>query len=216
MADILDFTSALQRSERVPAWPAPAVVPAAPESLPAPDGEPIGRARILPPWPTWRVSDPLFFNVRSFARRNGGRTLQFGFVDARANVVFSAFAKQPSESDWRPGPGATRLAVEPLEPEPLARMLALLCRDADLVGSHRVLQGGLLPQTAIESAGSLACLWRRMQAAAKTGRISLPGDRPLRLDDALRLAGLEPMESDDAVVGALAVRELWLWLDSLG
>ena len=172
MAEILDFMSVRQRSDRMPAWPAPAVLPAVADPLPEPEGERIGRARILPPWPTWKVSDPLFFNVRSFARREGGRTLQLGFVDARANVVFSAFAKQPCDMGAQPTPGAPRLSVEPLDPEPLSRMLSSLCRNADLVGYHRVLQGGLLPQTVIDSAGSLACLWRRLQATAKAGRLS--------------------------------------------
>jgi len=159
---------------------------------------------------------PLFFNVRSFAYGSGSHTLQLGFVDADANVVFSAFATWPSNTVIDSPPSVPRLPVEPLDPDSTSRMLQSVCRGAALVGFHRVLQGGLLPPNAVRSAHSLNCVWRRVQEAAKTHRFCRGSERPITLNAALRLAGLKPIDSEDAVIRALAVRELWLWLERLG
>ncbi|HTK35055.1 MAG TPA: hypothetical protein VL358_07175 [Caulobacteraceae bacterium] len=215
MADILDFTSGRRWAERRSDWapPTPGSFGLRPRAEP---GERIGSSRVLPPRPTRAVVNPLFFNVRSFACGDRTHTLQLGFVDASANVVFSVFSKWPSDGALEPGTGDPRLSVEPVDPEPLNRMLASVCRDAELVGFHRVLQGGLLPQSAIGAAASLTCAWRRVQEAAKTRRLYRTRERPITLNDALQFAGLKPMETDDAVMRALAIRELWLWLDRLG
>ena len=191
MAKIIDFMAGRRRAEGPP-----------------------GLAAVLEP--ERPPASPLFFNVRSFACSAGVHTLQFGFVDAQANVVFSAFADWPTKAAAEGPAPPPRLSVAPLDAETARRMLDAVCRRADLVGFHRVLQGGLLPLGAVRSAASLTCVWRRVQDAAKSHRLCRSGERPITLNAALRLAGLGPLESDDAVVRALAVRELWLWLDRLG
>ena len=97
-----------------------------------------------------------------------------------------------------------------------SRLLTPLCKGVTLVGFHRMLQGGLLPRAAADSAMSFQCVWRRLQEAAKTHRLCSRRDRPMTLNEGLALAGLPPLTSDDAAMRALAVRDLWIWLDSLG
>jgi hypothetical protein len=159
--------------------------------------------------------DHLYFNVRSFAAGEGAHTLQFGFVDRNANVVLSVFAKAPSPIGWS-NPADPPLPVAPLEPDALERLLTPLCRGVTLVGFHRMLQGGLLPRAAADSAIAFQCVWRRLQEAAKIHRLCTRRERPMTLNEGLALAGLPPLTSDDAAMRALAVRDLWLWLDSLG
>jgi len=168
---------------------------------------PLGRSSTQP--------DHLFFNVRSFASDERSHTLQFGFVDRHANVVLSVFAKAPSPIGPMSDSEPPALAAEPLEPDALDRLLAPLCRGATLVGFHRVLEGGLLPSAAAEAAGSIRCVWRRLQHAAKAHRLCSTQDRPMTLDEGLALAGLPPLQTQDAAMRALAVRDLWVWLDGL-
>jgi hypothetical protein len=195
---ILDFFSAKDRLRQRQEW---ALGPRA-RTTPAPTVAPAGH---------------LFFNVRSFAAGDSTHTLQFGFVDRDANVVMSVFARAPSPvgpAEEEDGDGA--LSVEPLAPDALERLLTPLCRGATLVGFHRVLQGGLLPHSTLRAASGFRCTWRRLQDAVVAHGLCSPRERPLTLNDALALAGLDALESEDAAIRALAIRQLWLWLDGLG
>ena len=151
----------------------------------------------LPPQAAGPLANPLFFSVQSLTHADRGRTLQLGFVDAGGSVVLNVFTRWPSGD----------VAIEPFGGQPMAERLHAMCRGADLVGFHRLLQGGLLPESALEAAASLNCLWKRLQPR---------GLKAVDMDAALALAGAPPLESDDAVAHALAVRELWLGLNRLG
>ena len=202
MTSILDFFSARDRLRERQEWalrdrrpPMPAGDRTAPVAAPA---------------------DHLYFNVRSFGASDQNHTLQFGFVDRDSNVVLSVFARAPSPVGMLDDGVGGELAVEPLGPDALERLLTPLCRGATLVGFHRVLQGGLLPHTTLRAASGVRCAWRRLQDAVIAHDLCPPKDRPLTLNDALELAGLGPLDTEDAAMRALAIRQLWLWLDGLG
>jgi hypothetical protein len=46
-------------------------------------------------------------------------------------------------------------------------------------------------------------------------RLTFDRHQPLTLSDALTAAGLTPLESADAALRALAIRDLWMWMDSV-
>lgn len=215
MTSILDFFSAKQRLRERTAWALGLDHPfgAALIENSAAESE---RRRPLRPAARPAEADPLYFNVRSFASGDQAHTLQFGFVDRDANVVLSVFVKAPSPVPQIGGALHQDLQVQPLEPDSFARLLEPICRGVTLVGFHRVLQGGLLPGAAVEGASGFRCVWRRVQEAAKTHRLCAPKDRPMTLADSLALAGLPPVETEDAAMRAMAIRDLWLWLDRLG
>jgi hypothetical protein len=215
MSTILDMFSAKRRLRERADWALHGAPRFGESLIPPTEAEAARRSAIRPLGRAPAAPDHLYFNVRSFAAGEGAHTLQFGFVDRNANVVLSVFAKAPSPIGWS-SPADAPLPVAPLEPDALERLLTPLCRGVTLVGFHRMLQGGLLPRAAADSAVSLHCVWRRLQEAAKTHRLCARRDRPMTLNEGLALAGLPPLASDDAAMRALAVRDLWLWLDSLG
>jgi hypothetical protein len=215
MTSILDFFSARQRLRERADWALARSHPFG-EPLIAASASETERRRPLRPAARPVQPDPLFFSVRSFAAGDQMHTLQFGFADRDANVVLSVFVKAPSPVPQLGGPHPDDLATEALDPDRFERLVTPICRGAALVGFHRVLQGGLLPRAAVQEAAGFRCVWRRMQEAAKTHRLCAPGDRPMTLDEGLALAGLPRLDTDDAAIRALAVRDLWLWLDRLG
>lgn len=214
MTSILDFFSAKQRLRERTDWALDRPAPFGASLIPPTAAE---AARRRPLRPAARPAEPdhLYFNVRSFASGDQAHTLQFGFVDRDANVVLSVFVKAPSPVPHIGGPLHGDLGVEPLTPDSFERLISPICRGVTLVGFHRVLQGGLLPAAAVETATGFRCVWRRMQDAAKTHRLCAPKDRPMTLNEGLALAGLPKLETEDAAMRALAIRDLWLWLDRL-
>ncbi len=90
-----------------------------------------------------------------------------------------------------------------------------LCRDSNLVAFGRVLQAGLLPGETVNSAASVDCAWRRFLRISRQRRLTFDRCQPLTLSDALTAAGLPPLESADAAMRALAIRDLWMWMDSV-
>ena len=166
--------------------------------------------------PVVAPANHLYFNVRSFSAGDQTHTLQFGFVDRDSNVVLSVFAKAPSPVGPLDDAEPSALAVEPLGPDALERLLTPLCRGATLVGFHRVMQGGLLPHSTLRAAAGFRCAWRRLQDAVVAHGLCSLRERPLTLNDALSLAGLATLDTEDAAMRALAIRQLWLWLDGLG
>lgn len=215
MSSILDIFSAKQRLRTRTDWALQRGSHFGETLIPPTEAEAARRSAIRPLGRAPAAPDHLYFNVRSFSAGEGAHTLQFGFVDRNANVVLSVFAKAPSPIGWT-GQSQAPLPVAPLEPDALERLLTPLCKGVTLVGFHRMLQGGLLPRAAADSAVSFQCVWRRLQEAAKTHRLCSRRDRPMTLNEGLALAGLPPLTSDDAAMRALAVRDLWIWLDSLG
>jgi hypothetical protein len=215
MTSILDFFSAKQRLRDRTEWALGMGAPFGASTM-SPTPAEAERRRPLRPVARPAEPDPLYFNVRSFASGDEAHTLQFGFVDRDANVVLSVFVKAPSPIPRLGGPLHDALSVDPLEPDSFERLLAPICRGVTLVGFHRVLQGGLLPSAALEGATAFRCVWRRMQEAAKVHRLCAPKDRPMTLNEGLALAGLPMVDTEDAAMRAMAIRDLWLWLDRLG
>jgi hypothetical protein len=68
----------------------------------------------------------------------------------------------------------------------------------------------------LKAAKAFRCGWRRVQDAVIAHELCPPNERPLTLNDALALAGLPVLDTEDAAMRALAIRQLWLWLDTLG
>jgi hypothetical protein len=81
-----------------------------------------------------------------------------------------------------------------------------------MVAFHRVLQTGLLGE-ALDVAAGTECAWRRFQAVARRRGVRLSRGEPLTLNDCLEKARLPPLLSDDAAMRALAIRDLWRWMD---
>lgn len=160
------------------------------------------------------MDDRLYFAVRSFGATGPRNILQYAFADDRGNVVMSSFAEA-----GRPFHGGHDLAEEmlvaPLDPKALDLLVSNICRDANLVAFGRVLQGGLLPGETVKSAASVDCAWRRFLRVSRQRRLTFDRCQPLTLSDALTAAGLAPLESEDAAMRALAIRDLWMWMDSV-
>lgn len=159
------------------------------------------------------ASEHLYFYVRSFAADGRRHVMQYSFVDDRGNVVLSAFASSPSPVGLLAGEPPEDLAVEPLDPMTLEHLINQVCAGASLVGYGRVLQGGLLPCAAVQGAASVDCAWRRFHRVARVAGFRLQRSQALNLEDALTIIGLPPLESSDAAMRALAIRELWSWMD---
>lgn len=159
------------------------------------------------------ASDHLYFSVRACAVQQDSHIYQVAFVDDRGNVVFSAFCRAAG-----PAPGLVLepledMAAEPMDQQALEGLLRRLCSGAVLVGYGRVLQTGLLPAEVLAEADQVDCCWRRFLRVTRRQGLPLDRSQPLTLSDALVMAGLPPLESADAAMRALAIRELWTWLD---
>lgn len=159
--------------------------------------------------------DRIYFNVRSFGALGRDHVLQYAFVDDRGNVVMSAFVRAAAPGALLLGTPPGDLATEPLEEARFDEVAAMLCAGATLVAYQRVLQGGLLPRGAVGSAASLDCAWRRFQQTARRIGLATPTREPITLHDALALARLPPLESEDAALRALSIRALWRWMDEI-
>lgn len=158
--------------------------------------------------------DHLYFSIRPFAADGLGEVLQYAFVDECGNVVMSAFTRAQRPGAACPAsPSALDLPTEPVDPDMLDYLLTRLCGGATLVGFGRVLQAGLLPPGAAEGAASVQCAWRRFQRLARRRGLRPQWSQTLTLADAMDMAGLPPVESEDAALRALAIRDLWAWMD---
>lgn len=174
--------------------------------------QPFGRRAFRP---NISGGDRLYFNVRSLGVQGRDHVLQYAFVDDLGNVVMSAFvrAAAPGALLLTTPPGD--LAAEPLDEDRFDDIAARLCAGATLVAFQRVLQGGLLPRGAAGAAVSVDCAWRRFQRTARQLGLALPSRAPVTLHDALALARLPPLESEDATLRALSIRALWRWMDEV-
>lgn len=164
------------------------------------------------------ASDHLYFAARSVAADGRQHVMQYAFVDDRGNVAFSAFVRSVSPVAMYGGAACEDLLVEPITDTLFTELAARLCAGATLVGFHRVLQAGMLPDLAVASAAGAECAecaWRRFQAVARQKGIRLSRREPLTLNDCLEKLGLAPLESEDAALRALAIRALWRKLDSV-
>jgi hypothetical protein len=178
---------------------------------------------VLAPRPTSREvvergtrRNHLYFSIRPFAPDGLGEVLQYAFVDECGNVVMSAIARAQRPGAACPGSAsAVDLPVDPVDPQTLDFLLTHLCGGATLVGFGRVLQAGLLPLGVAESAASVQCAWRRFVRLARRRGLRPEWSQPLTLGDAMAFAGLAPMESEDAALCALAIRDLWAWMDRM-
>ncbi len=159
--------------------------------------------------------DRLYFNVRSLGVQGRDHVLQYAFADDRGNVVMSAFVRAAAPGAPILGTPSGDLATEPLDEERFNDIAARICAGATLVAYQRVLQGGLLPRGAAGSASSMDCAWRRFQQTGRRLRLDLPPRAPITLQDALALAGLPSLDSEDAALRALAIRNLWRWMDEM-
>ena len=111
------------------------------------------------------------------------------------------------------GAASEDLLVEPISDALFGQLAIKLCAGATLVGFHRVLQSGMLPDQAVAAAAGSECAWRRFQAVARQRGIGLSRREPLTLNDCLEKLGLAPLETEDAALRALAIRALWRKLD---
>lgn len=157
--------------------------------------------------------DRLYFNVRSLGVQGRDHVLQYAFADDRGNVVMSAFVRAAAPGALMLATPPGDLATEPLDEARFNDIAARICAGATLVAYQRVLQGGLLPQGAAGSAASIDCAWRRFQQTARRLGLAAPTRSPVTLQDALALARLPPLESEDAAMRALSIRALWRWMD---
>ncbi len=159
------------------------------------------------------ADDHVYFSVRSMGFSGPNHLLQYAFVDDRGNIVLSTVSAVPRP----PGPAGCEppedLAIEPLEPEALTSLLGRVCPGARLVAFGRVLQGSLLPAQSARAAHSVDCAWRRFMRLSRQRRMAVDRDAPVTLPDAIAIAGLPPLESADAGLRALAIRDLWSWMD---
>jgi hypothetical protein len=160
------------------------------------------------------ADDRLYFAARSIAANGLRHILQYAFVDDRGNVVMSLIAEAPSPVAMAPHEPPDPLAVDPVDPVTLDCMLSGVCAGASLVAFGRVLQIGLLPPAALAGAAQVDCAWRRYMQLVRKRRAAFDRHQPVTLSDALAFAGLKPPESEDAAVRALAVRDLWMWMDA--
>lgn len=161
------------------------------------------------------ASDHLYFAVRSVATDGRGHVLQYAFVDDRGHVALSASVRAPSPVMVVGAPATEDLPVQPLKPEAFEDLVLKLCAGATLVAFHRVLQSGLLPESAAAHTAGMECAWRRFQAVARRKGLRLSRREPLTLNDCLEKAGLPLLDSEDAALRALAVRALWRWMDAV-
>lgn len=163
--------------------------------------------------PQRAADDRLYFAVRSVAATGFRHILQYAFVDDRGGVVMSVVAEAPSPLATPPHAPPEPMAVEPMAPEALEYMLGRICNGANIVTFGRVLQTGMLPREALDGAASVDCAWRRYLKLTRHRQPAFNRHEPLNLSDALNTAGLRAPTSEDAVMRALAVRDLWLWMD---
>ncbi|HEY1752254.1 MAG TPA: hypothetical protein VGG29_13425 [Caulobacteraceae bacterium] len=166
------------------------------------------RFRLFPPRRQRSASEHLYFDVRPLAP---GR-VQYGFADDRGNIVLSVVGEAPTPGLAEDAAPPEDLAAAPMDGAWLASLVGAVCRGASLVAFHRVLKSGLLPPGALAGAAGLDCAWRRyVRLARRLGRFDRA--EPLTLDDALDATGLGAIGAPDAALRALAVRELWTWMD---
>ena len=161
------------------------------------------------------ASDHLYFAARLVAADGRQQVMQYAFVDDRGNVAFSAFVRSTSPVTMYGGAAGEDLLVEPISDALFSQLAIRLCAGATLVGFHRVLQAGMLPDQAVAGAAGSECAWRRFQAVARQRGIGLSRREPLTLNDCLEKLGLAPLESEDAALRALAIRALWRKLDGV-
>lgn len=158
------------------------------------------------------LDDRLYFAVRSFGATGARQILQYAFADDRGNVVMSSFAE--SDRLWPGGPDLGEdMLVAPLDPDAFGLQARRVCSGSNLVAFGRVLQAGLLPTEALSRAASVDCAWRRFLRISRQRRLTFDRHQPMTLSDALTAAGLAPLASADAAIRALAVRDLWMWMD---
>lgn len=158
--------------------------------------------------------DRLYFSVRSFGFNGPRHILQYAFADDRGNVVLSSFG-EVDRGGARAPDLAEEMPVEPFDGDTLDYLTGRICGGAHLVAFGRVLQAGLLPGGAVDKAGSVDCAWRRFLRVSRQRRIAFDRQQSLTLSDALDLAGLPPLTSPDAAMRALAIRDLWMWMDAV-
>jgi len=156
----------------------------------------------------------IYFSARSLSANGLRHVLQYAFVDDHGNVVLSAFGSAPSPVRETPPEPTEPMPVEPLDTCTLDYLLSRVCNGANLVTFGRVLQAGLLPPNSLRSADTVDCAWRRFLKLTRR-RGAFDRHESLALSDALAAARLKPLESDDAVMRALAIRRLWAWMDAI-
>ncbi len=105
------------------------------------------------------------------------------------------------------------MSVKPLDPTVLEKLLNRICQGATLVTFGRVSQIGLLPPGPAQAADRVECAWRRFVDFSRRPAAAPCPDQPQALSNALTSCGLAPLKSADAVMHALAVRDLWSWMD---
>jgi len=159
------------------------------------------------------ADEHIYFSVRSFAANGAQHILQYAFVDDRGNVVLSAFGAGPNPVAVVGREPPDDMAISPLEPEALNPLVERICGGASLVAFGRVLQSGLLPADGLSSARTIDCAWRRYLRITRQRHGAFDRDAPSTLNDALVAAGLTPLETNDAALRALAIRDLWAWMD---
>ncbi|WP_377355098.1 hypothetical protein [Phenylobacterium terrae] len=140
---------------------------------------------------------------------SGYHVLQYAFVDSRGEVVMSAYTHAPSPVALI-GSAPAKVGAEPLSPEAFERMATQICAGARLIGFHKRLQGGLLPERARRAAAGLQCAAQTFEKRVGRGEVGGRGEAP-SLAACLEHAGLPQPASDDAEAQALAVRDLWRW-----
>ena len=160
-------------------------------------------------------ADRIYFTVRSLGVHGRDHVLQSAFVDDRGNVVMSVLTASPAPAALMLGASPGDLSMTPLPADAFEPMAEAVCHGATLVTFHRVLQGGLLPPAGLAAAAGMDCAWRRFNRVARQRGWAAPGEGLLALSDCLALANLPLPSSEDAVLRALAIRDLWLWLDSV-
>ena len=171
------------------------------------------RDGVRKPPPQVSASDHIYFAARLVAADGRQQVMQYAFVDARGNGAFSAFVRSTSPVMMYGGAASEDLLIEPISDVLFGELAVRLCAGATLVGFHRVLQAGMLPDDAVAGAAGAECAWRRFQAVARQRGIGLSRREPLTLNDCLEKLGLSPLESEDAALRALAIRALWRKLD---
>ncbi|WP_333585688.1 hypothetical protein [Phenylobacterium sp.] len=142
--------------------------------------------------------------------------LQYAFADDRGNVVMSALTRSEAPAAIMFGASPDDLAASPLPAEAFEPMAQAVCHGATLVAFQRVLQGGLLPASGLAAAAGVECAWRRFARLARDKGLPAPSDGVLTLHDCLALANLPVPASEDAALRALAIRDLWLWMEAQG
>jgi hypothetical protein len=159
------------------------------------------------------ADERLYFSVRSMGVSGASHLLQYAFADDRGNVVLSTVSAAPRPMGLLAGELPSDLAFEPMTADVLNGLLGPVCQGASLVAFGRVLQTGLLPTLAAQAAHTVDCAWRRFLRISRQRGLAFNRHEPLTLSDALESAGLKPLESSDAALRALAIRDLWMWMD---